>query len=124
MAEAAKNILSRVDFLQLIPHKSTTGKRTESKRVQRVATRGLSVSGDIESIDPCTLQAQKGIEACFLDPAQCTLDALSITGHLALFPQARGFKARRAGAPPTVETGKSRPGSHLPTGRRIPPHGT
>ena len=43
---------------------------------------------------------------------------------LSLFPQARGFKARRAGAPPTVETGKSRPGSHLPTGRRIPPHGT
>ena len=71
---------------------STTGKRTESKRVQRVATRGLSLSGDIESIDPCTLQAQKDIEACFLDPAPCALDSLSITGHLALFRKQEDFK--------------------------------
>src|SRR5215472_6955295 len=65
--------------------------RTARKRIQRVATRDLSVPADVESL-----------EACSLDPAQSTLDALGITDHLALFPEARGFTARRTGDPVPV----------------------
>ena len=43
---------------------------------------------------------------------------------LSLFPEGRGFEARRAGEPATVEAGEPTPGSHLPTGRRISAHGT
>ena len=64
-----------------VSHGSTTGKRTALQRVQRVATRDLSVSADVESIDPCSLQAQECSQACFLDPAPCALDALGITGQ-------------------------------------------
>ena len=43
---------------------------------------------------------------------------------LSLFPPVRGFEARRAGEPATVEAGQPPAGSHLPTGRRISAHGT
>jgi DNA-binding transcriptional regulator YiaG len=60
---------------------SATGQGTKSKRVQRVTTRDLSVSGNAESIDPCSLQAQKRIKSCCLDPAPGALDSVSITGQ-------------------------------------------
>src|SRR5438132_591412 len=105
-------------------HGSRTGKGTESKGVQRIATRDLSVSRDAESFAPCLLSAQKRIETCLLEPAQFAFDSPGITGYLALFPQGGGFQTRRAGKPPPVEAGKSRPGSHLPSGGRILAHGT
>ena len=75
-----------------------------AKGYARIATRSLPLSGDFESIALCILQAQKG-----LNSVQSVLDSLGITGHLALFPKARGFRARGAGEPPAVEAGKSSP---------------
>src|SRR5258708_6260007 len=109
MAEAAKNILSRVDFLQLIPHKSTTGKRFESKGLQRIRTCALSLSGDVGSSWLLFSQARFciGYQTDGFQRAQSTFDPLSTPGHLALFPQARGFEARRTGNAPAIEAGQS-----------------
>jgi transposase len=51
------------------------------------------------------------------------LGPLRPTSHLALFPQGRRFESRRAGVPPTVETGKPPPGNRLSTGGSVSAHG-
>src|SRR5258708_105326 len=104
---------------------STIGKRIESKRLQRVTASDVSLFGHLGDICRLSSQAQSYIShEPDREPAQSPLNSLRAPGHLALFPQGRGFKSRRAGVPPTVETSKPTPGNRLSTGGSVSAHGT
>ncbi len=81
---------------------STIGKRTQSKRVSRVITSNLSVLGDVRSIELLCPQKRFPISD---QTAQSPGNSLGTTGHLALFPQAREFEARRTRDAPAIEAG-------------------
>src|SRR6266567_1224528 len=87
-----------------VSHWITTGKRTESKRLQRLTTSDVSLPGNIGII---SLQARFfSSHERDSHATQSALGSLSTTDDLALFPQARRVEGRRAGESPTVEAGK------------------
>jgi hypothetical protein len=82
-------------FFQLIPHKVTTRKRTESKRIQTVRMRDVSLLSDLGTVCIPACETWFCINtqpSRFFHTVQAAPDPLCAAGDLTLFPQGSRFE--------------------------------